>query len=34
MLNLTETAVQKLKEFLIQGNLAEQGIRIFVSAGG
>lgn len=34
MLNLTETAVQKLKEVLIQGNLVNQGIRIFVSAGG
>lgn len=34
MLNLTESAVQKLKEVLRQGNLTDQGIRIFVSAGG
>lgn len=34
MLNLTVTAVQKLKEVLKQGNLTDQGVRIFVSAGG
>jgi len=34
MVNLTETAVQKLKEVLRQGNITDQGVRIFVSAGG
>jgi len=34
MVNLTEIAVQKLKELLKQGNLEGQGVRIFVSAGG
>jgi Fe-S cluster assembly iron-binding protein IscA len=34
MLNLTESTVQKLKEVLKQGNITDQGVRIFVSAGG
>lgn len=34
MLNLTESAVKKLKEVLRQENLKVQGVRIFVSAGG
>ena len=34
MVNLTEMAVQKLKEVLKEGNLEDQGVRIFVSAGG
>lgn len=34
MLNLTDSAVQKLKEVLKQENLSDHGIRIFVAPGG
>jgi Fe-S cluster assembly iron-binding protein IscA len=34
MLNLTEAAVQKMKELLQQVNGLDHGIRIFVAPGG
>jgi hypothetical protein len=34
MLNLTDSAVQKCKEFLSQGNLLGHGVRIFAISGG
>ncbi len=34
MLNLTESAVHKMKELLQQVNMAEHAIRIFMSPGG
>jgi Fe-S cluster assembly iron-binding protein IscA len=34
MLNLTESAVHKMKELLQQVNMTDHGIRIFMSPGG
>lgn len=34
MLNLTDSAVQKMKELLQQVSLTDHGIRIFMSPGG
>jgi Fe-S cluster assembly iron-binding protein IscA len=34
MLNLTDSAVEKMKELLQQVNLTDQGIRLFMSPGG
>jgi Fe-S cluster assembly iron-binding protein IscA len=34
MLNLTDSAVQKMKELLLQVNLTDHGIRIFMAPGG
>jgi|MudIll2142460700_1097286.scaffolds.fasta_scaffold72492_4 Fe-S cluster assembly iron-binding protein IscA len=34
MLNLTDSAVLKMKEVLQQVNLPDHGIRIFMSPGG
>jgi Fe-S cluster assembly iron-binding protein IscA len=34
MLNLTDSAVHKMKELLQQANLTDQAIRIFMSPGG
>jgi Fe-S cluster assembly iron-binding protein IscA len=34
MVNLTDSAVHKMKELLQQVNLSDQGIRIFMSPGG
>jgi Fe-S cluster assembly iron-binding protein IscA len=36
MLNLTDSAIRRFKEFLTQENLSNQGmgIRIFASSGG
>lgn len=34
MVNLTDSAVHKMKELLQQVNMTDQGIRIFMSPGG
>ena len=34
MLNLTDSAVEKMKELLQQVNITDQGIRLFMSPGG
>jgi Fe-S cluster assembly iron-binding protein IscA len=34
MLNLTDSAVHKMKGLLQQANMTDQGIRIFMSPGG
>jgi Fe-S cluster assembly iron-binding protein IscA len=34
MLNLTDSAVVKMKELLQQVNLTDHGIRLFMSPGG
>lgn len=34
MLNLTDSAVQKCKEFLNQGKISDHGVRIFAVTGG